>query len=156
MAIDATKTREILARIKSFADGVGDASVALKNTCNLLKESVPHYNWVGFYMVDPDREEELVLGPYVGAATEHTRIKFGQGICGQAAASGKTFVVDDVSKESNYLSCSLYVKSEIVLPIYREGVLLGELDIDSHTPSAFDKSDGNFLQKVCDIISGIL
>ncbi len=156
MAINTAMTRELLAKIKELIDGASDPSTALKDSCSLLKDSVPHYEWVGFYMVDPDREEELVLGPYVGASTEHTRIKFGQGICGQAAASGKTFIVDDVSKESNYLSCSLHVKSEIVLPIYRNGLLRGELDIDSHTPTAFDKSDENFLRQVCNLVSGII
>ncbi len=156
MAMDTSRVPELLTKIKSIVNGTNDPSTALKETCSLLKESVPHYDWVGFYMVDPDREEELVLGPYIGAATEHTRIKFGQGICGQAAASGETFVVDDVTKESNYLSCSLHVKSEIVLPIYRDGLLRGELDIDSHTATAFDKSDEAFLQQVCDIVSGII
>lgn len=129
---------------------------ALKEICFLLKKSVPHYDWVGFYLVDTEKPDELVLGPFDGAPTEHTRIKFGRGICGQAAATGKTFVVDDVTRESNYLACSLHVRSEIVLPIFRHGRLTGELDIDSHTPAAFDDSDEVFLRVVCDMVSEII
>ncbi len=93
-------------------------------------------DWVGFYLVDPHREERLVLGPFSGEPTEHTSIAFGEGICGQAADTLQVFVVDDVEAESNYLSCSPSVKSEFVAPVMMKGVLVGELDIDSHTKAA--------------------
>jgi GAF domain-containing protein len=121
--------------------------------CGILKESVPHYDWVGFYLVDRAKKNELVLGPYVGDPTVHTRIPFGRGICGQAAATKKMFLVQDVSKETNYLACSAKVKSEVVLPIFKGKEIVGELDIDSHTESAFEESDTRFLQQVCDIVS---
>ncbi len=128
----------------------------LQAICDLLKEDVPYYDWVGFYLTDPDAERELVLGPFSGAPTEHTRIAFGQGICGQAAERKQTFVVPDVSKETNYLSCSPTVKSEIVLPILKEERVMGELDIDSHTVDAFSEEDRAFLLKVCLAVSRLL
>jgi len=93
----------------------------LKMVCILLKENVAYYNWVGFYVVDSRRRNELILGPFEGKPTEHTRIPFGRGICGQAAELRKTFLIQDVSKETNYLSCNLNVKSEIVIPIFKKG-----------------------------------
>jgi GAF domain-containing protein len=117
---------------------------------------VSYYSWVGFYVVDKDRKNELVLGPFEGEPTEHTRIPFGRGICGQAAALRETFLVQDVSKETNYLSCSANVKSEIVIPIFKKGKVVGELDIDSHVLSPFTKEDEAFLKKISEIVSKIL
>lgn len=128
----------------------------LQAICDLLKNDVPYYDWVGFYLTDPDAERELVLGPFSGAPTEHVKIAFGQGICGQAAERKQTFVVPDVSQETNYLSCSPTVKSEIVLPILKEGEVMGELDIDSHTVDAFSEEDRAFLLKVCLAVSRLL
>src|SRR5437868_7666135 len=107
----------------------------------LLHERVPHYNWVGFYMIEKSlaasEPPTLVLGPFEGAPTPHTRIPLNQGICGAAASSGQTVVVDDVRSDPRYLACSLETKSEIVVPIYVNGEIAGELDIDSHSPAAF-------------------
>lgn len=125
----------------------------LKAICYLLKHQVPHYDWVGFYLVDPDTERELVLGPYEGAPTEHTRIPFGRGICGQVAESGKTRVVQDVSEEENYLSCSIDVRSEIVVPIHRNDRFVAQLDIDSHALAPFTPEDRLFLDRVCDAVA---
>jgi GAF domain-containing protein len=122
--------------------------------CRLLKESVPYYDWVGFYFVAPGKE--LILGPYAGEATEHTRIRFGQGICGQAAEQKKIFVVQDVKKETNYLSCSAKVQSEIVVPIFRNGRIIGELDIDSHALASFDENDRMFLEEICQMVSRVM
>ena len=124
--------------------------------CKLLRDEVPHYDWVGFYLTDPEKKDELVLGPYEGDPTEHTRIPFGRGICGQAAATKETFVVQDVSREDNYLSCSIHVKSEIVVPILRDGEVLGELDIDSHTVEPFTDGDKEFLERACELATAIL
>ena len=131
---------------------------ALQAICTLLRQSVPHYDWVGFYIADASGQF-LDLGPYDGAPTEHTRIAFGRGICGQAAATGKAFVVDDVTKETNYLACSLAVKSEIVLPIFAPGCnnkVVAELDIDSHTLGAFAPEDRAFLERVCELVGPLL
>jgi len=128
----------------------------LQAVCEILKEEVPHYDWVGFYLTDPNIERQLILGPFAGASTDPVRIAFGRGICGQAVDTGKTFIVPDVSKETNYLSCSPTVKSEIVLPILNEGEVLGELDIDSHTIDTFSEEDRAFLLKVCCAVSRLL
>ena len=129
---------------------IGDKLLSI---CSLLRENVPRYDWVGFYLVDRRKEKELILGPFVGEPTEHKRIPFGRGVCGRAADERRTIVVDDVSKEGNYLACSLKVKSEIVVPLMKGYELLGELDIDSHTPAAFDDTDRTFLEKVCERVT---
>ncbi|PKK84355.1 MAG: hypothetical protein CVT49_03930 [candidate division Zixibacteria bacterium HGW-Zixibacteria-1] len=136
---------EKVERITSTGD---DDSSRLLSICNLLKNSLPGYDWVGFYVVDKNNDRELVLGPFAGDPTDHVRIPFGRGICGQAAETGKTFVVDDVTAENNYLSCSINVRSEIVVPIFRGDRIIAELDIDSHIPSAFTEQDEAFLTEV--------
>jgi GAF domain-containing protein len=120
----------------------------LQKICDLLFEHVPYYNWVGFYFME-DEAQMLQLGPYAGAATDHTRIPYGRGICGQVAVSGETFVVPDVWAEDNYLACSLETKAEIVLPIYKDEKLVAQLDIDSHYQDPFTDEDHVFLSKLC-------
>lgn len=120
--------------------------------CELLKKEVYHYDWVGFYILDPSKNE-LVLGPYVGKPTQHTHIAVGKGICGQVAESGQTMVVQDVTQVDNYISCGLEVQSEIVVPVLKNGQFVAELDIDSHSPSPFTEEDSRFLGKICDLIS---
>ena len=146
----------LLNNIENVIDGTVSTGEALQTICHLLKDSISHYDWVGFYLVDPEKERELVLGPYVGEPTEHVRIPFGLGICGQAAERKETFMVQDVSKEKNYLSCSIEVKSEIVIPILKNDEVVGELDIDSHSVSPFTYEDRNFLEQVCEMISEII
>jgi len=135
--------------VEALLDAPGDARDRLQALCALIKASVPKYDWFGFYVAR--RGERLLdLGPFVGEPTEHTFIPFGRGICGQAAESRTTFVVDDVSAASNYLACSLRVKSEIVVPILDSvsGDLAGEIDIDSHTLATFAVEDRNFLERL--------
>jgi L-methionine (R)-S-oxide reductase len=124
---------------------------ALAEICTLLRSRVDHYHWVGFYLVEGERR--LVLGPYDGAATDHTEIAFGQGICGQAAERERTYVVQDVNKETNYLSCSLDVKSEIVVPLFSGGRVVGELDIDSHQLAPFTDQEREYLEKLCAMLA---
>jgi len=119
--------------------------------CELLKQEVYHYDWVGFYILDPEKNE-LVLGPYVGKPTQHTHIAVGKGICGQVAESGQTMVVQDVTQVDNYISCGLDVQSEIVVPVMKNGKFVAELDIDSHSPAPFAPSDSEFLSKICDLL----
>ena len=125
----------------------------LQNICKLLKDEVAYYDWVGFYFVDKENPEELILGPFEGAPTEHTRILFGQGVCGQAAEDGKSRIVQDIAQEDNYLSCSIDVKSEIVVPIFKKGNFIGEIDIDSHKIAAFSDGDEVFLKLIAEKIS---
>jgi len=142
----------LLPDIKNIIAGPKEREAKLQQVCYLLHQSVPGYDWVGFYLVDPDKKKELILGPYAGEPTEHTRIKFGQGICGQAAEKEKTIIVNDVASESNYLSCNINVKSEIVLPIFKNNTIIGEFDLDSDTPNRFDDRDKKFLSEVIETI----
>lgn len=119
----------------------------LQRVCELLRAKVPHYNWVGFYFRD-GKKEELLLGPFAGEPTEHTRIPFGKGICGQVALSNKNFVVPDVSAQDNYIACSLDVRSEIVVPLFVHGENVGQIDIDSHSPDPFGEEDERFLEYI--------
>ena len=142
----------LLEKVREIVKGPSGRDEKFRAICQLLIENVPHYDWVGFYFVDRSKKE-LVLGPFVGEPAEHVRIPFGRGICGQAAERRTTFVVQDVSKEENYLACSPKVKSEIVVPLFKGGEIIGELDIDSHTLSPFTKEDRVFLEDVCKIVS---
>ncbi len=142
----------LLNRVREIVDGPSDRNEKLKTICQSLRDGVAYYDWVGFYIVDASKRD-LVLGPFAGEPTEHVRIPFGKGICGQAAERKETFIVQDVSKETNYLSCSPRVQSEIVVPIFKNGEILGELDIDSHTLSPFTPEDREFLEDVCQMVS---
>lgn len=123
----------------------------LYRLCELLKQEVYHYDWVGFYILDQEKNE-LFLGPFVGKPTQHTHIPVGKGICGQVAASGQTIVVQDVTQVENYISCGLEVQSEIVVPVLKNGKFIAELDIDSHSTAPFTDDDKVFLNKVCDLL----
>ena len=120
----------------------------LQQICDLLECEVSYYDWVGFYFKNGDKEE-LKLAQFTGEETEHTIIPFGKGICGQVAVSNKNFVVQDVSKQENYISCGWKVKSEIVIPIFVNGENIGQIDIDSHTPDIFNSKDEELLEFVC-------
>ncbi len=129
----------------------GDADDVLRAVVEVLHDRFEHYSWVGIYLVEG---EELALGPWKGPeATEHVRIPVGQGICGAAAASGQTEVVDDVDADPRYLACFPSTRSEIVVPIAYEGRVVGEIDIDSDRPAAFDEEDRAFLERVALLIS---
>lgn len=127
----------------------------LHKICTLLDQEISYFNWTGFYFRNGEKEE-LLLGPYVGAETEHTLIPFGKGICGQVAVSGETFVVPDVTKENNYLSCSISTKSEIVVPIFKNGENIGQIDIDSHQIDPFTEEDVQLLEWLCEEVSKII
>ena len=146
----------LLDKVSSIIHGTQTRDEKLYAICELFEREVAHYDWVGFYLVDPARERELVLGPFVGTPTEHVNIAFGQGICGQAADTGQTFIIQDVSQETNYLSCSPRVKSEIVVPIFKNGVIAGELDIDSHVLEPFTPDDRAFLEQVARLTGEVL
>lgn len=125
--------------------GANDGLGKMQQLCDFLKQSVPHFDWVGFYLTLPG-DRMLVLGPFAGEPTEHTKIPFGRGICGQAAERRETFLVGDVASQTNYLACSVKVKAEIVVPIFRGNRVIGEIDIDSHTRDPFTGSDREFLE----------
>ncbi|MGD0095265.1 MAG: GAF domain-containing protein [Terracidiphilus sp.] len=117
---------------------------------------VPGYDWSGFYWVDQGDAEMLVLGAFVGAPTEHVRIPLSSGICGAAVAQAKAIVVDDVARDPRYLACSLETKSEIVVPIHAGGRIVGEIDIDSHSPARFGAEDRAFLERCAGAVGAFI
>jgi GAF domain-containing protein len=119
----------------------------LLQICQLLESNIDYYTWVGFYFANHETQT-LHLGPYVGAATDHTVIPFGKGICGQVAVSNQNFVVPDVKAQDNYIACSFSVKSEIVVPLFVDGVNIGQIDIDSNVLDPFTEADERFLEFV--------
>jgi len=139
---DGPTLREQLVRqIETASDG----QAAVQRAVDLLKHGVPAYTWVGIYLLEGD---ELVLGPFHGKPSPHTRIPLGRGICGAAATERATIIVDDVHTDPRYLACSLETRSEIVVPIMRDGRVLGEIDIDSDMPAAFGAADRELLEAV--------
>jgi|SRR5579871_224379 len=150
----ATRIEEVRQEISQLADSASTAQELMLSMVKVLHHKMLQYNWVGFYMLEPGAEPPmLVLGAFEGAMTPHTRIPLNQGICGAAASSGRTVVVDDVSKDARYLACSLETKSEIVVPIFAHGVVVGELDIDSHFQAAFTSEHQELVQH-CAILVG--
>lgn len=148
-------TEKILKETNQILKSNKSRDQKLLEICHLLDENIDVFNWTGFYLADPDEEGMLVLGPYVGEETDHTRIPFGTGICGQAAETLDTFVVQDVSKAGNYLACSVDVKSEIVVPIMKGDQFVGELDIDSHTLNAITPELRSLCEEICKKLSSI-
>ncbi len=134
----AARIEEVRNELTDVAERSRSAAELMQSVVKLLHDRMLKYNWVGFYLLEPGAEPPvLVLGAFEGAMTPHTRIPLNQGICGAAASSGQTVVVDDVNKDPRYLACSLETKSEIVVPVFARGKIVGELDIDSHFPAAF-------------------
>ncbi|QZE13164.1 GAF domain-containing protein [Halosquirtibacter laminarini] len=125
---------------------------ALSFVVDVLKEEVYHYDWVGIYELDLNRGI-LVLGPYVGNKTDHLEIAVGNGVCGQVAEKNSTMIVQDVSEESNYISCSVDVQSEVVVPIKKLGKFVAEIDIDSRSIAPFTNEDQCFLEQVSNLLS---
>jgi len=141
----AIQHERVLDTIQAAIASAADADAALATATRLLQAGVPHYTWVGIYLLDGN---ELVLGPFVGKPSPHTRIPLGRGICGAAAAEKETIIVDDVNADPRYLACSLDTKSEIVVPIMSGDEVLGEIDIDSDQPAAFGPADRRMLEDV--------
>ena len=146
----------VLLELEQFAARAPTTEALMTAIVQRLQQAVPKFNWVGFYMIDGDDPNMLVLGPYVGAPTPHVRIPLNQGICGAAAVSGKTIVVDDVNSDPRYLACSLETRSEIVVPVFADGRVIGELDIDSSTPAAFTVEDRTLVERCAALVGTFL
>ncbi len=147
---------DIVRDMRSAARNAPTVHVLMATICHTLAHRLNGYSWVGFYMLDPNDANTLVLGPFVGAQTPHTRIPLNQGICGAAVSEGKTIIVDDVNADPRYLSCSLETKSEIVAPIYVHGKIVGELDIDSHEAARFKQEDRELVERCAQIVGEYL
>ena len=149
--------------VKNEIDRINQAAGSVEDfmweTVKLLHDRMLKYNWVGFYMLEDGTQRNapmLALGPFQGAMTPHTRIPLHQGICGAAASTGQTVVVDDVSKDPRYLACSIETKSEIVVPVFVRGKVVGELDIDSHFPAAFKAEDRELVEYCAGVVGRYL
>lgn len=138
---------EILKKVDELIISGESRDEVLLNICELLKKEVYHYDWVGFYILDK-ASQILHLGPYVGKATDHTRIPVGKGVCGQVAENKETMIVQDVSQMDNYIACSLDVQSEIVAPVLKNGTFVAEIDIDSHSAAPFTAADQELLEAI--------
>ena len=150
----ATRIEEVRQEVSELAKTSQSARELMQSMVKLLHDRMLKYNWVGFYMLEPGAQPPmLVLGAFEGAMTPHIRIPLNEGICGSAASSGQTVVVDDVNNDPRYLACSLETKSEIVVPIFVHRKVVGELDIDSHFPAAFT-SDHQALVQHCALLVG--
>ncbi len=134
-------------QIKTIVTSEVTRDEKLLEICKFLNQEIPYYNWVGFYFANHENKT-LHLGPYVGAPTDQTVIPFGKGICGQVAESNENFVVPDVNAQDNYIACSFTVKSEIVIPLFVNGINIGQIDIDSHEIDPFTEADERFLEFV--------
>ncbi len=152
------KTQSVKKEIDHLAATALSADELMQGIVKKLNQRMLKYNWVGFYLLEnkPGQPPVLVLGSFVGAMTPHTRIPLNQGICGAAASSGKTVVVDDVHSDPRYLACSVETKSEIVVPIFVRGRVVGELDIDSHFPAAFGAEDRAFVERCAALVGTCL
>jgi L-methionine (R)-S-oxide reductase len=146
------KMAALLSEIRSAASRAPSLESLQQAVVEILSRDLAHYSWTGFYMLDSADPDTLVLGPFVGDPTPHVRIPVTQGICGAAVASGETVIVDDVNADPRYLSCSIKTKSEIVVPIYAHGNVIGEIDIDSHDPAAFQREDRVSLEEAARIV----
>jgi putative methionine-R-sulfoxide reductase with GAF domain len=142
----------LLEEIQKFARSAPDSQSLMERISRYLHENLARYNWVGFYLVDKSTPRTLVLGPHVGSFTPLERISFEQGLCGAAAASGKTVVVNQVAEDARYLAGSDLVKSEIVSPVFAKGVLVGEIDINSYFAGTFTAEEQEFVETCATLV----
>src|ERR1700692_1081928 len=148
-----SKMEEVRNEVIELAQSAPTANDLMQKMVKVLHERMLKYNWVGFYLLEPGaRPPMLVLGEFEGAMTPHTRIPLNQGICGAAASSGLTVVVDDVGKDPRYLACSLETKSEIVVPVFVHGKVVGEMDVDSHFAAAFTSEHQDLVQHCAKLV----
>jgi len=137
--------------LRDIFESEKDPLLALQSICDTLL-TIDYYHWVGFYFMN-NTTNTLHLGPFAGEPTDHIKIPFGKGICGQVALSGESFLVEDVSAQENYIACNLNTKSEIVVPLYANKKLVGQIDIDSEKANAFNQEDELFLKDLNAIIA---
>lgn len=144
--ISGTKEEQyqaLLPQIKGLVDGETDLVANLANVAAALREQFG-WLWVGFYLV---KENELVVGPFQGPVA-CTRIKKGRGVCGSCWAKEETVIVPDVEKFPGHIACSSLSKSEIVVPLFKNGTVVGVLDVDSTELSSFDETDQKYLEEI--------
>jgi GAF domain-containing protein len=146
---------QLIKDISNYLDKKPEPKEALNWICKQIREKLPKYDWVGFYFHHDDKNE-LHLKSFAGKPTNHTVIPYGKGICGQVAVSSESFLVNNVSEHDNYIACNINVKSEIVVPIFLNNKNIGQIDIDSNSPYAFNQEDEVFLVRINSLISSLL
>jgi len=157
MSSAQAQASDLIPALDALAASSTSSAAFMKGIVSLLHGKLTRYNWVGFYMLEKEADRDiLVLGPFQGTMTPHTRIPLNQGICGAAASTGKTIVVDDVNSDPRYLACSLETKSEIVVPVFVNGKVVGELDVDSHFLSAFGPDDRTLCEHAAAVLGHFL
>jgi GAF domain-containing protein len=140
--------RELSAEIASVLDGEPNLTARMATVASMLAASFDSFFWTGFYVVDPDRPRELVVGPYQGTLG-CLRIAFGRGVCGAVAETGKAQRVDDVDAFPGHIACDSRSRSEIVVPVFGpDGALIAVFDVDSDRPAAFDQTDVEWLERI--------
>jgi L-methionine (R)-S-oxide reductase len=137
---------ELLQEFQDFARTAPTAKSVMERIAQRLHEKMARYNWVGFYLVDPADPGVLLVGPFVGSFTPNARIPLSSGLCGAAASSGQTVVVDNVKKDPRYLAGSPMVNSEIVVPIFVKNKLVAELDVESYFAGTFSEAETGFVE----------
>jgi L-methionine (R)-S-oxide reductase len=148
--------KELLQEFQGFAAGAGAVQAVMERITKRLHEKMTRYNWVGFYLIDPANSGFLIVGPYAGSFTPNVRIPLNTGLCGAAASSGQTIVVQDVSTDPRYLAGSPLVKSEIVAPIFVNKKIAAELDIESYFTDTFNKSEQEFVEGCANVVANFL
>lgn len=148
--------KDLLQELREFALTAPSANALMERIAQKLHATITKFNWVGFYLADPSDPGILLVGPFSGSFTPHARIPLNTGLCGAAASSGQTVVVNDVSKDPRYLSGSVLVKSEIVIPIFVKKKLAAQLDIESYFVNTFAPPEVDFSQSCAKIVSDYL
>ncbi len=148
-----SRRSRLLLRIRDALDRQPDRDARLRSVVRILSEGIGKYTWTGIYLLEGDA---LVLHNEIGPPTPHTKISIDRGICGLAARQGMTVVVPDVGKDPRYLACSPKTRSEIVVPIFKDAVVAGEIDVDSDLPDAFDEEDRRLLEEAARLVAGVL
>ena len=139
--------QSLIPQIRALVEGEPDQIANMANVCAALKSQF-EWLWIGFYLV---REDELVLGPFQGPVA-CTRIGYGKGVCGTAWARAETILVPDVEKFPGHIACSSLSRSEIVVPLLREDLVFGVLDVDSDEPDSFDEIDRTYLEEIVGLL----
>jgi GAF domain-containing protein len=157
MTTTQTKPTDLIPELDALAISSDSADTLMKGIVALFHKKITRYNWVGFYLLEKEAGRDiLVLGPFQGTMTPHTRIPLNQGICGAAASTGQTIIVADVNADPRYLACSLETKSEIVVPVFAHAKVVGELDIDSHFHAAFGPEDRTLCEHAASLLGRFL
>ena len=148
--------KELLREFQDFSKTALTAAPLMERIAQRLHEKLTRYNWVGFYLVDAEDSNILVVGPFVGSFTPHARIPVSTGLCGAAASTGRTVMVNDVTNDPRYLAGSSLVHSEIVVPIFVKNELAGELDVESYFPNTFIADEQEFIEACAGIVAKFL